>query len=143
METSEEVMEITEMTAEEATQALTVGDAPEGNMIMVEIPKSPCTARPKKDKHVTVPVCVSLRKLLCTKLTMEEKGKAVNIETNKEKEDVEDLVIEEDKDEGMEEKTEPAHPPTNLATYTPPWKGQAKVPKDLDESRTLWRQLLN
>ena len=136
-------MEIIEMTAKEATQALTIGDAPEDSRIMVEIPKSPRTPRPKKDKHVMVPVCVSPRKLLCTKLTMEEKGKAVNIETDEEKEDVEDLVSEEDKDEGMEEKTEPAHPPTNLPTYTPPWKGKAKVPKDLDESRTLWQQLLN
>ena len=43
MAASQEVMEITYMNAEEAVQALTVGDTPEGIEIVVEIPKSPRT----------------------------------------------------------------------------------------------------
>lgn len=93
METAKDVMEITEMTAEEAAQALTVGDASEGSGIMAEIPKSPRTPRPKKDKQKMVPVCVSPRNLLRTKLSMKEKGKAVTIETDEEEEDLEDLII--------------------------------------------------
>lgn len=46
----EEVMDIIKMTTEEATQALTVGDAPEGARIVVEIQKSSRTPRPMKDK---------------------------------------------------------------------------------------------
>lgn len=79
---------------------------------------------------------VSSQNPLYTRLTMEEEGKVVNVETNEEEEDLEDLIIEEDADEGMEEETEPAHPPTNLPTYIPPWKGKAKVPKYLDESKS-------
>lgn len=81
-------------------------------------------------------VCVSPRNPLQTQLTMEEKGKAVNLETNEEEEDLEDIIIEEDKDEGIEEETEGATPLTRLPTYVPPRKGKAKVPKDLDESKS-------
>ena len=131
-----EVMEIAEMNAEEAVQALIVGDAPDGTRIVAEIHKSLRTPRSKKDKHLMVPICVSLRKSLCTRLTMEEKGKAANLEIDEEEEDLEDLIIEEDEDEGMEEEPEPAHPPTKLPTYIPLQKGKAKVPKDLDESKS-------
>ena len=34
-----------------------------------------------------------------------EKGKEVNLETDEEGEDLEDIIIEEDEDEGMEEET--------------------------------------
>jgi len=51
---------------------------------------------------------------------MEEKGKVINIETDEEEEGLEDLIIKEDEDEGMEEETEPAHPPTKLPTYILP-----------------------
>ena len=67
---------------------------------------------------------------------MEEKGKAVNLETDEEKEDLKDLIIEENEDEGMEEKTEPMHPPTKLPAYIPPWKGKEKVPKDLNKRKS-------
>lgn len=77
MAASQEVREIAKMTTEEATQALTMGDAPKGTRIVVEIPKSLCMLRLKKDKQTMIHVYVSLRNLLCTKLTMEEKGKAV------------------------------------------------------------------
>ena len=36
----------------------------------------------------------------------------------------------------MEEETDPAHPSTNLPAYVPPQKGKAKVPKDLDETKS-------
>lgn len=36
----------------------------------------------------------------------------------------------------MEEETEIVHPPTKLPTYIPPRKGKAKVPKDLDKSKS-------
>jgi len=51
---------------------------------------------------------------------MEEKGKVVNLETDEGQEDLEDLINEEDEDKGMEEETEPAHPPTKLLAYIPP-----------------------
>ena len=50
MATTKDVMDIAEVTAEEAAQALIVGDVPEGVRIVAEIPKSPCTPRPMKDK---------------------------------------------------------------------------------------------
>lgn len=81
-------------------------------------------------------VCVSPRNLLCTRLTMEEKGKAANIETDEEEEDLEDLIIEEDEDEGMEEETELAHPPIKFLTYIRPRKGKDKVPKYVDERKS-------
>ena len=86
---------------------------------MVEILKSPCTPRPKKDKQVMLPVRVSLRNPLHTKWSMEEKGKVVTIETDEEEEDLEDLIITKDEDEGMEKETQPAHPPTKFPAYVP------------------------
>jgi len=52
-----------------------VGDTP-------EIPKSPQTPRPKKDKQAVGPVCMSSRNLSFGKLSMEEKGKVITIKTN-------------------------------------------------------------
>jgi len=51
---------------------------------------------------------------------MEDKGKAVTIKTDEDEEDLEDLILEEDKQEGMGEETKPTHPPTKLPTYVPP-----------------------
>jgi len=82
-----------------------------------------------------IPVRVSLQNLLRTRLTMEEKGKAIKLEIDEE-EDLEDLIIEEDEDEGMEVEIEAANPPTKLPAYIPRWKGKEKVPKDLDESKS-------
>lgn len=103
---------------------------------MVEILKSPHMPRPKKEKQVMVPIRVSPRNPLCSKLSMEEKGKAVTIETDEEEENMEDLIFAEGEDEGMEEDTQPAHPSTKLPTYVPPRKGKAKVPKDLDKTKS-------
>lgn len=88
-----EVMEIIEMTFEEAEHALTMGDAPEGIGIVADIPKSPRMVRPKKQKQEMVPLHESLQNLLRTRLTMEEKGKVINIETDEEEEDLKDLII--------------------------------------------------
>lgn len=114
-----------------------MGDAPEGTEIVAKIQKSLRTPRVKKDKQVMVPLCVSSWNPLRTKLLMEEKGKVVTIETDEEEEDLEDIIIKEDEDKGMEEETEPAQPPTKLLAYVLPWKGKAKVPKDLEETKRL------
>lgn len=89
-----------------------------------------------KEKHPMILVRVSPRNPLCTILTMEEKGKTINSETNEDEEDLEDLIIEEDEDEGMEEETKLVHPPTKFPTYIRPHKGKVKVPKDLDERKS-------
>jgi len=128
MAASEEAKEIREMTIEEATQAMTVEDALESTGIVIEIPKSPHTLRPKKDKQPMISVHMSPQNLLRTKFPMEEKGKAINLETNEEEEDLEDILIEKDKHEDMEEETEGADPPTWLPVYVPPWTRKAKVP---------------
>ena len=120
MAIAKDAMEIIELTVEEAMQALTMGDAPKGVRIEVELPKSPRMPRPKKDKQVIILIHVSPQNPPCTKLSMEENGKSVTIETNEEEEDLEDLIIEEDEDEGMEEETQPVHPPTKLPAYVPP-----------------------
>lgn len=73
---------------------------------------------------------------------MEEKRKEVNLETNDEEEDLEDLIIEEGEDEGMEEETKAVHPPKNLLAYVPPWKGKGKVPKDFYERKRSLQTLL-
>lgn len=72
------------MTAEETTQTLTMGDVPKGDGIVVEIPNSPCTPRPKKDKQAADHVCVSPWNPLCKKMSMEDKGKTITIETSEE-----------------------------------------------------------
>ena len=69
-------------------------------------------------------------------------GEVINIKTDEEEEELEDIIIEEDEDEGMEEETEPTYPPTKLLAYIPPRKGKAKVPKDLDESKSSLQTLL-
>jgi len=50
MAVSKKAKDIGEMTIEEATQAMIIGDAPKSIRIVAEIPKSSCIVRPKKDK---------------------------------------------------------------------------------------------
>jgi len=119
-------MEITEITTGEAAQALSVGDAPEGTEIVAEILKSLHTPRSKKDKQAMVFVRVSSWNLLHSKLSMEEKGKAITIEMDEEEEDLEDLIIMEDDDECMEEKTQLVHHMKKFPTYVPPTKREGK-----------------
>lgn len=59
MATPEEAMDTGAMIAKEAAQALMVDEVVENVRIMVEIPKSVCMPRPKKDKQPTVPVHMS------------------------------------------------------------------------------------
>jgi hypothetical protein len=42
------------------------------------------------------------------------------IETDEEEEDLQDLIITEEEDEGMEEDTQPTHSATKLPAYVPP-----------------------
>jgi len=53
----------------------------EGFRVVAEMPKSPLMPRPKKDKQAMDLICVSPRNPLHNKLSMEEKGKAITIET--------------------------------------------------------------
>ena len=55
----EEAREMTEMTIEEATEVVTIEDAPESIGIVVEIPKPSCMPRSKKDKQPIIPMRVS------------------------------------------------------------------------------------
>lgn len=137
MSVSKESMEIREMTVEEAAQALIVEDAPKSIKIVAEIPKSPCMPRNKKDNLPMILVHMSPRKL-----TMEEKGKVVNLETDDEEEDLEDTLIEEDEDKDMEKETECMDPLTRFPTYVPMQKGKVKVRKDIDESKSSLQTLL-
>jgi len=86
-----------------------VGDALEEARIVAKISKSVCTPRPKKENQVMVPIRMSPRNPLRSKLSMEEKGKTVTIEIDEGEEDLEDLIITEDEDEGMAKDTWPAH----------------------------------
>jgi len=47
-------------------------------------------------------------------------GEAVTIETDEEEEDLEDLLIAVEKDEGMEDDTQLVHLMTKFPTYVPP-----------------------
>jgi len=74
---------------------------------MSKIPKSPQTPRSKKDKQVAGTVRMSSQNPWFGKLSMEEKGKAVTIETDDEEEDLQTLVDEIEVDEEMEEYIQP------------------------------------
>ena len=82
-----------------------------------------------------VPVRVSPRNPLRTRLTMEEKGKAINLEANEE-EYFEEILVEEEEDIEMEVETQGVDPLTRMPAYVPPQKGKARVPKDLDERKS-------
>jgi len=81
-------LRIKEVTTSKAVQAPTMEDVPEGAKIVTEILKSPRTPRPKKDKQAMAPMHVSPRNTLRSNLSMEEKGKAIMIETDEEEEDL-------------------------------------------------------
>lgn len=82
---------------------------------------------------------MSPRNLLRTRLTIEEKGKAINLETNEDEEDLEDLIIEEDEDKGMEEETEVAHPIINFPAYVPRGRVRQRCPRTSMRARALYR----
>lgn len=83
---------IEKITVGEAAQTQIVGNVPEGTGVVTEIPKSPQTPQPKKDKQVVGPICMSPRNPQHRKLSMEDEGKAVTIETNEEEEDLQALI---------------------------------------------------
>lgn len=70
-----------------------VEDVPKGTGVVVEIPKSLRTPRPKKDKQAIAPVRVSSRNPLCSKLSMTDKGKAIMIDIDEEEEYLQALII--------------------------------------------------
>ena len=119
----EEAMDTRVMTTEEAAQAMTEVEALESVGIVAEIPKSPRTLRPKKDKQPMVLVSVSPRNPLRTRLTMEEKGKTINSKVGEE-EEFKEILVEEEEDIEMEVETQGADPLTKFTTYVP--QGESK-----------------
>lgn len=65
---------------------------------------------------------------------MEEKGKAVTIETDEEEEELQSLIVVVE-EEFMEEDIQPMHSAVKFPKYVPTWKGKSKVPTDLDETK--------
>ena len=74
---------------------------------------------------------------------MEDKGKTINIETYDEEEDLHTFVKEIEPDKEVEEDIHPMCTISKLPKYVPPWKGKAKIPKDLEATKsTLQTPLL-
>ena len=67
---------------------------------------------------------------------MEEKGKAVNLETDDEEEDLQALVDEIKADEEMEKDIQPVRTVAQFPEYVPQWKGKVKVPKALNATKS-------
>jgi len=67
---------------------------------------------------------------------MEEKGKVVTIKTDEEEEDLQALIIAKEEDEGMEVDIQPTYSTTKLTAYVPQRKEKAKVPKDLEKTKS-------
>ena len=77
------------------------------------------------------------------KLSMEEKGKVVNIEINDEEDDLQAFIAEVKEAEDMEENIQPVRSVAKLPEYVPSQKGKTKIPKDLDATKsTLQTSLL-
>ena len=79
---------------------------------------------------------MSLRNPRHRKLSMEEKGKAVTIETDEEEKDLQALITAMKEEEEVEEDIQPLHSTTKLPAYVPLWKGKTKVLKNLDEMKS-------
>lgn len=75
---------------------------------------------------------MSLRNLRFGKLSIEDKGKTINLEIDDEEEDLQEFVEEIEADEEMEEDIQPMRAKAKLPKYVPLRKGRVKVPKDLD-----------
>lgn len=83
-----------EETTDKAAQNPIVHDIPRDTRVASKIQKSPQMPRPKKDTQATGPVRMSPWNPQFGKLSMEEKGKAITIETNNEEEDLQALADE-------------------------------------------------
>ena len=94
-----------------------------------EIPKSPKMLRTKKDPQIPGLVRRLSQNPRFSKLTMEEKGKVVTIESDEEEEGPLTYVEEIDPDGEGKENIQLVRRPK----YVPPSKGKAKVPKNLDD----------
>ena len=79
---------------------------------------------------------MSPRNLHHNKLSMEEKGKAVTIETDEEEEDLQALIATAKEEEDVEEDIQSLRSATKLLEYVPPQKGKTKIPKDLDAMKS-------
>ena len=86
MSAPEEAMDTGVVIAEEAAQEIAEVEALESGKIIVEVPKFLWTLRPKKDKQAIIPMRISPWNLLRTRLTFQEKGKAINLEADEEEE---------------------------------------------------------
>lgn len=113
-----------------------VQDVLEGIEVMTEIFKSPRMPRPKKDKQAMEPVHMSSRNPRHSKLSMEEKGKVVTIETEEEEEDLQTLIATAEEEEDMEKYIQPFCSTTKLPVYVPQLKGKTKILKDLGALQT-------
>jgi len=133
---------IEEVTIGKAAQTPMVENVLEGIRVVVEIPKSPRTLRPKKDKQAMAPIRMSSRNPLCSKLSMAEKGKAVTIDTNEEEEDLQALTIVAEEDEYLEEEIQPIFSTAKLPAYVPLRKGKTKVLKGPDKTKSSLQTLL-
>lgn len=133
---------IEEVPANDAPQTQIMGDVPEGVEVGTKIPKSPQTLRRKKDKQVMGLVHMSPRNPRYNKLSMEEKGKEISIETDEEEEDLQALITAVEEEEEVEEDIQPSPSLTKLLVYVPPRKGKTKVPKNLDEMKSSLQTLL-
>ena len=77
-------------------------------------------------------VCISPRSPQRTKITLQEKGKDINLELDVEESEE---ILEDEEDLGMEVETQGVDPLTCLHAYVPSRKGKARVHKDLDERK--------
>jgi len=103
----------------------------------LDVPKSPRTPQPRKDKQTIGLVWVSLR---FGKLLVAEKGKAITTEIEEDEEDLQALIAQ---IEAQDEEEEDVFQIPSLPPYISPWKGTTKVPKDLEATKsTLQTPLL-
>jgi len=99
-------------------------------------PKSPRTPWPQKDKKMMGLVLVSPRNPQFGKLSIAEKGKVVTIETKKEGEDLQALITQIGAQNDEVGEFSQKNSTTKLPPYILPWKGKAKVPKDLEAMKS-------
>ena len=79
---------------------------------------------------------MSLRGLRFGKLSMEEKGKVVTIETDDEDEDLHTLINEIKATKYMEEDIQPVFSTKKLLECVPPQKGKTMILKGLDATKS-------
>ena len=81
-------------------------------------------------------VHVSQRNPWFGKLSMAEKGKAVAIETEEEEEDLQALITQIEAQDDEAENVSQVPSAINIPPYIPPWKGKAKISKDLEATKS-------